>query len=51
LRECQKPERKKPLGRPRRRWDYNLKMDLQEIGWGPSTALIWLRIGTGGDLE
>jgi hypothetical protein len=51
LTECQKPERKKLLGRPWRRWDDNLKTDLQEIGWGPSTALIWLRKGTGGDLE
>ena len=25
-------ERKKPLGRPRRRWEGNIKMDLQEIG-------------------
>jgi hypothetical protein len=29
-----KPERKKPLGRPRRRWDDNIKMNLQEMGWG-----------------
>jgi hypothetical protein len=29
-----KPEGKKPLGRPRRRWIYNIKMDLSEIGWG-----------------
>jgi hypothetical protein len=29
-----KPEGKKPLGRPRRRWDYNIKMDLQEVGEG-----------------
>jgi hypothetical protein len=27
-----KPERKRPLERPRRRWDDNIKMDLQEIG-------------------
>jgi hypothetical protein len=27
-----KPEGKKPLGRPRRRWEYNIKMDLQEGG-------------------
>jgi len=26
--------RKRPLGRPRRRWDYNIKMDLQEVGGG-----------------
>ena len=29
-----KPEGKRPLGRPRRRWDDNVKMDLQEIGRG-----------------
>jgi len=28
-----KPEGKRPLGRPRRRWD-NIKMDLQDVGWG-----------------
>jgi hypothetical protein len=27
-----KPERKRPLGRPRRRWDDNIKRDLQEEG-------------------
>jgi hypothetical protein len=28
-----KPEGKRPLGRPRRRWDDNITMDLGEIGW------------------
>ena len=42
------PEGKRPLGRPRHRWEDNIKMDLQEVGWGTWTALIWLRIGTGG---
>jgi hypothetical protein len=28
-----RPERKKPFGRPRRRWDGNIKMNLQEVGW------------------
>jgi hypothetical protein len=28
-----KPEGKRPLGRPRRRWVNNIKMDLLEIGW------------------
>jgi hypothetical protein len=28
-----KPERKKPLGIPRRRWVNNIKMDLRETGW------------------
>jgi len=43
-----KPEGMRPLGRPRRRWEYNIKMDLQELGCGAWTGLIWLRIGTGG---
>jgi hypothetical protein len=29
-----KPEGKKPLGRPRRRWEDNIKMDVQEVGGG-----------------
>jgi hypothetical protein len=29
----EKPEGKRPLGRPRRRWEDNIKMDLQELGW------------------
>jgi hypothetical protein len=31
----EKPEEKRPLGRPRRRWDYTINMDLQVVGsWG-----------------
>jgi hypothetical protein len=29
-----KPEGKRPLGRPRRRWVDNIRMDLVEVGWG-----------------
>jgi hypothetical protein len=29
----EKPEGKRPLGRPRRRWEDNIKMDIQEVGW------------------
>jgi hypothetical protein len=29
-----KPEGKRPLGRPRRRWTDNIKINLGEIGWG-----------------
>jgi hypothetical protein len=29
-----KPEGKRPLGRPRRRWEDGIKMDLREIAWG-----------------
>ena len=42
-----KPEGKRPLGRHRRRWEDNIKMDLQEVG-GVETGWSWLRIGTGG---
>jgi hypothetical protein len=28
-----KPEGKRPLGRPRRRWVDNIKMDLRDVGW------------------
>jgi hypothetical protein len=43
-----KPERKRPLGRPRCRWDDNIKMYVQEVGCGVCTALSWLRIETDG---
>ena len=43
-----KPEGKRALGRYRRRWEDNIKMDLREWDGGPWTGLIWLRIGTGG---
>jgi hypothetical protein len=29
-----KPEGMRPLGRPRSRWEDNIKMDLREVGWG-----------------
>jgi hypothetical protein len=45
-----KPGVKTPLGRPRPRWEDNIKMDLQDVGLGAWTGLIWLRIGTGGRL-
>jgi hypothetical protein len=34
-----KPKGKRPLGRPRRRWENNIKIDLREIGWG---GLDWI---------
>jgi hypothetical protein len=48
----EEPEGNRPLGRPRRRWVYNMKMDLREGGWDCMDwiRLIWLRIGTGGGL-
>jgi hypothetical protein len=30
---ARKPEGKRPLGRPRRRWEDNIRMDLRGIGW------------------
>jgi hypothetical protein len=46
-----RPEGRQPLGRPRHRWEDNIKMDLQELGWeGAWTGLSWLRIGTGDGL-
>ena len=38
----QNPEGKRALGN---RWEVNIKMDLQEVGWAAWTGLIWLRIG------
>jgi hypothetical protein len=43
-----KPERKRPFGRPEHRWDDNVKMDLQEIGWGAWTMLICIGIEISG---
>jgi hypothetical protein len=45
-----KPEGKKPLGRPSRRWEDGIKMDIREIGWGVWSGFSWLGIGTGGGL-
>jgi hypothetical protein len=45
-----KPEGKRPLGRPRHRWEDGIKTDLREIGWGVLSGFIWLRIGTVGGL-
>jgi hypothetical protein len=42
-----KPEGKRPLGRPRHRWENNVKIDFQEVGWGAWTGFIWLRIRRG----
>jgi hypothetical protein len=36
-----KPEGKKPLGRPRRRWEDNIKMDLQEVGY---VGMDWIEL-------
>jgi hypothetical protein len=36
-----KPEGRRPLGRPRRRWEDNIKMDLREIGFGDVDWIHW----------
>jgi hypothetical protein len=43
-----KPERKRSLWRPRRRWEDNIKMDFRKWDVGVRTESMWLRIGTGG---
>jgi hypothetical protein len=43
-----RPEGRRPFGRPRRRWEDNIKMDLQEVGWDGVAWMMWFRIGTGG---
>jgi hypothetical protein len=47
-----KPEGKRPLRKPSRRWVDKIKMDLREIGWDGVEwiGLIGLRIGTSGGL-
>jgi hypothetical protein len=36
-----KPEGKRPLGRPRRRWEDRITMDLKKIGWG---NVYWIQL-------
>ena len=36
-----KPERKRPLGKPKRRWEDNIKVDLQEVGCG---GMDWIEL-------
>jgi hypothetical protein len=40
------PEGKRPLGRPRRRWVDNIKMNLREIGWD---GMDWIDLAQGRD--
>jgi hypothetical protein len=34
-----KPEGKRPLGRPKHRWEDNVEMDLREIGWEDANSI------------
>jgi hypothetical protein len=45
-----RPEGRRPLGRPRHRWEDNIKMDLKEVRLGAWPGVRWLRIGRGGGL-
>jgi hypothetical protein len=45
-----KPEGKRPLARPRRRWEDGIKMDLREIGGGVWSGFTRLRMGIVGGL-
>jgi hypothetical protein len=45
-----KPEGKRPLGRPTRRWEDNNKMDRSDIGWGCMHWIDRIRIETSGGL-
>jgi hypothetical protein len=41
-----KPEGKRPLGRPKRRWVDNIKIDLREIGWD---GMDWIKLAQNRD--
>jgi hypothetical protein len=45
-----KPEGRRPLGRPRRRWEEGIRMDLEEIGWGGVEWIHLARDRTVGEL-
>jgi hypothetical protein len=42
----EKPERKRPLGRSRHRWEDNIKMNLQEVGCG---GMDWIKLARDGN--
>jgi hypothetical protein len=44
------PKGKRPLGRPRRRWEDGIRMDIRDIGWGVWIGFDWIRTGTSGGL-
>jgi hypothetical protein len=46
----ERPEERRPLGRPRHKWENNVKIDLQGVEWGEWIGWMWHRIGTDGGL-
>jgi hypothetical protein len=40
-----KPEGKRSLGRPRHRWEDNVKLELEEMRWERWSGFTWLRVG------
>jgi hypothetical protein len=46
-----RPEGTRPLGRHRRRWEDNIKMDLRKYGTMGRTGFSWLRIESNGDFS
>jgi hypothetical protein len=45
-----KPERRRPLGRPRHKWLDNIRMDLEEVGWGDVDWIGLAQDGNSGEL-
>jgi hypothetical protein len=43
-----RPDGKRQRGRPGRRWEDNIKIDLKEVEWGVMDWIVLLRTGTGG---
>ena len=41
-------EGRRPLGTPRKRWEVNIKIFVQDVGWGTWIGFFWLRLRTGG---
>jgi hypothetical protein len=43
-----KPEKWRPLGRLKYRWEDNIKLDFQEVGWENMNRMIYFSVQTGG---
>jgi hypothetical protein len=44
---AERPEELESFGRPKRRWEDNIQVDLHEIDWGILTGLMWFGMRTG----